>query len=99
MRTLFVLGRAIFGGFFAYSGINHFQHPKAWTVRRRQGCAGCPSGPCRPPGRCCSPAASASSPGVKPRQGLAAIIAFLIPVTLQMHRFWEEQDARSARAR
>jgi uncharacterized membrane protein YphA (DoxX/SURF4 family) len=32
--------------------------------------------------------------GAKPKQGLAAIIAFLVPVSLQMHRFWEEQDAQ-----
>ena len=32
--------------------------------------------------------------GFKPRQGLAALIAFLVPVTLQMHRFWEETDAQ-----
>ena len=24
MRSLFVLGRAIFGGYFLYNGINHF---------------------------------------------------------------------------
>jgi uncharacterized membrane protein YphA (DoxX/SURF4 family) len=30
--------------------------------------------------------------GVKPRQGLALIIAFLVPVSLEMHRFWDEQD-------
>jgi uncharacterized membrane protein YphA (DoxX/SURF4 family) len=30
--------------------------------------------------------------GLKPRQGLAAVIAFLVPVTLQMHRFWDIQD-------
>jgi uncharacterized membrane protein YphA (DoxX/SURF4 family) len=30
--------------------------------------------------------------GVKPRQGLAAIIAFLIPVSLRMHRYWEVED-------
>ena len=26
MRALHVLGRLIFGGFFAYNGINHLQH-------------------------------------------------------------------------
>jgi len=26
MRPLFVLGRVIFGGFFAYNGLNHFLH-------------------------------------------------------------------------
>ena len=30
--------------------------------------------------------------GAKPKQGLAAIVGFLIPVTLQMHRFWEVED-------
>jgi uncharacterized membrane protein YphA (DoxX/SURF4 family) len=30
--------------------------------------------------------------GLKPRQGLAAIVAFLVPTTLQMHRFWEIDD-------
>jgi uncharacterized membrane protein YphA (DoxX/SURF4 family) len=30
--------------------------------------------------------------GTKPRQGLAAIVGFLVPVTLQMHRFWEVED-------
>src|SRR5206468_12454295 len=30
--------------------------------------------------------------GVKPRQGLALIIGFLVPVSLQMHRFWEVED-------
>src|SRR2546422_5438582 len=26
MRALFVLGRAMFGGFFAYNGVNHFRN-------------------------------------------------------------------------
>src|SRR2546427_7062042 len=28
MRALFVLGRAMFGGFFAYNGVNHFRNQK-----------------------------------------------------------------------
>ena len=36
--------------------------------------------------------------GFKPRQGLAALIGFLVPVTLQMHRFWEEADAQKRQA-
>jgi uncharacterized membrane protein YphA (DoxX/SURF4 family) len=35
--------------------------------------------------------------GIRPRQGLAGIIAFLVPTTLQMHRFWEEADAQKRR--
>ena len=30
--------------------------------------------------------------GIKPHQGLATLIGFLVPVTLQMHRFWDEKD-------
>ena len=40
MRALFLLGRAIFGGFFVYNGVNHFmqrtsmsQYAKAKGVR------------------------------------------------------------------
>ena len=29
MRSLFVIGRAIFGGFFLYNGVNHFLNEKA----------------------------------------------------------------------
>jgi uncharacterized membrane protein YphA (DoxX/SURF4 family) len=36
--------------------------------------------------------------GVKPRQGLAAVLAFLIPVSLQMHRFWEVDDPQQRMA-
>jgi len=31
--------------------------------------------------------------GVKPRNGLAMLVAFLVPVSLQIHRFWEEEQA------
>ena len=30
--------------------------------------------------------------GIRPRQGLALIVGFLVPVSLQMHRFWEVED-------
>jgi len=36
--------------------------------------------------------------GIKPRQGLLAIIAFLVPISLQMHRFWEETDPQKHQA-
>jgi uncharacterized membrane protein YphA (DoxX/SURF4 family) len=36
--------------------------------------------------------------GLKPRQGLALIIGFLVPVSLQMHRFWDEQDPQQRQA-
>ena len=92
MRALFVLGRAIFGGFFAYSGINNvLQHRQMSQYAAAKGV----------PAADAAVQASAALllaggvgvlAGVKPRLGLAAIVAFLVPVSLQMHRFWEEQD-------
>ena len=92
MRTLFVVGRAIFGGFFVYNGINHFLQREG--MRQYAGAKGVPS----PDAAVAASGALIVSgglsviAGVKPRQGLAAIVAFLVPVTLQMHRFWEQQD-------
>jgi putative oxidoreductase len=92
MRALFVLGRVIFGGFFAYNGINHFIHQK--SMSQYAGAKGVPAAESAVPATGAMLLAGGASimAGLKPRQGLAAVIGFLIPVTLQMHRFWEEQD-------
>jgi putative oxidoreductase len=74
MRAVFVLGRVIFGGYFAWSGLNHFLEEKQLSSSALLLAGGF------------------SVTGVKPRQGLAAIVAFLIPVSMQMDRFWEVDD-------
>src|SRR4029077_5535617 len=92
MRKVFVLGRAIFGGYFVYSGLHHF--------REQQQMSGYAASKGVPKAELAVPATGAlllagglsGSAGVKPREGLAALVAFLVPVTLQMHRFWEVDD-------
>jgi putative oxidoreductase len=92
MRALHVLGRTVFGGFFVYNGINH--------LKNSAGMAGYASAKGVPAAQQAVQATGAMMvagglsiiAGLKPRQGLATIIAFLVPVSLQMHRFWEEQD-------
>jgi putative oxidoreductase len=92
MRGLFVLGRMIFGGFFAYNGVNHFLQQENMSHYAES--KGVPAAGAAIPATGALLLASGTSVmlGLNPRQGLAAIIGFLIPVTLQMHRFWEEQD-------
>ena len=92
MRALFVFGRLIFGGFFAYNGVNHFLHQKSMSQYAEA--KGVPAAESAIPATGAMLLAGGASimAGWKPRQGLAAVIGFLIPVTLQMHRFWEEQD-------
>jgi uncharacterized membrane protein YphA (DoxX/SURF4 family) len=97
MRGFFLLGRAILGGFFAYNGIRHFQNKQTMSQYARS--KGVPAS-----------AAEAAIPatgamlvagglsiltGARPKQGLATVIGFLIPVTLQMHRFWEAEDPQT----
>jgi putative oxidoreductase len=95
MRALHVLGRAIFGGFFAYNGINHLQHSR--DMAQYAAAKGVPAAEqaVRASGLLLLGGGLSILAGVKPRQGLAAIIAFLIPVSLQMHRFWEAEDAQT----
>ena len=92
MRALFMLGRGIFGGFFAYNGINHIQHQKEMSQYAQS--KGVPAAEAAVPatGALLLAAGLSIMAGLKPRQGLAATVGFLIPVTLQMHRFWEVQE-------
>jgi putative oxidoreductase len=95
MRALFVLGRTIFGGFFAYNGINHLQHAEG--MGQYASAKGVPKAELavQATGALLLAGGLSIALGLKPRQGLAAIVGFLIPVSLQMHRFWEEQDAQT----
>jgi putative oxidoreductase len=92
MRTLFVLGRTIFGGFFAYSGINHLQHAGSMGQYAATKGVPAPEQVVQASGALLLAGGISVMAGFKPRLGLAALIAFLVPVTLQMHRFWDEAD-------
>ena len=94
MRALHVLGRAIFGGFFVYNGINHLQHSAG--MGQYAAAKGVPAAEqaVQATGLMLLAGGLSIMAGLKPRQGLAAVIAFLVPVSLQMHRFWEEADAQ-----
>jgi uncharacterized membrane protein YphA (DoxX/SURF4 family) len=92
MRALFMLGRGIFGGFFAYNGINQLQHQK--EMSQYAASKGVPAAEAAIPATAALLLGGGLSimAGMKPKQGLATIVGFLIPVTLQMHRFWEVRE-------
>jgi len=94
MRALHVLGRAIFGGFFVYNGINHLQN--SGGMGQYAAAKGVPAAEqaVQVSGLMLLAGGLSIMAGLKPKQGLATIIAFLVPVSLQMHRFWEEADAQ-----
>jgi putative oxidoreductase len=92
MRGLFVLGRAIFGGFFVFNGLNHVKH--SHEMAQYAGAKGVPAAQqaVQATGLMLIAGGLSVVAGCKPRQGLATLIGFLVPVTLQMHRFWDEKD-------
>lgn len=93
MRTLFLLGRAAFGGFFVYNGLNHFNQRQALSGYAAAKGTPTPDAAVLASGALLLVGGASVISGVRPRQGLSALVAFLVPVSLQMHRFWEAKDA------
>jgi uncharacterized membrane protein YphA (DoxX/SURF4 family) len=92
MRSLFLIGRALFGGFFIYNGLNHLKHSEQMTPYAESKGVPAPKTAVNGTGAMLVAGGVSVLAGLKPRQGLAMLIAFLVPTTLQMHRFWEEED-------
>lgn len=98
MRPLYLLGRAIFGGYFLYNGINHFVNRQMMSQYAGAKGVASPDAAVATSGAMLLAGGASVLTGLNPRQGLAAIIGFLVPVSLQMHRFWEEQDPQKRMA-
>ena len=92
MRALFLLGRAMFGGYFAWNGLNHFLNQRMMTQYAATKGVAAPETAVPASGAMILAGGVSVLAGVKPRQGLALIVGFLVPVSLQMHRFWEIDD-------
>jgi uncharacterized membrane protein YphA (DoxX/SURF4 family) len=93
-----LVGRAIFGGYFLYNGVNHFVH--------KDQLSGYASSRGVPASNLAVEASGAMMilgglsllTGYKPKLGSAAIVAFLAGVTPSIHRFWSEEDPQRRQA-
>jgi putative oxidoreductase len=93
-----LVGRAIFGGYFLYNGINHFL--------QKDQLSGYASAKGVPSAEIAVEASGAMMilgglsllTGYKPKLGSAAIVAFLAGVTPSMHRFWSEENPQQRQA-
>ncbi len=92
MRAIFLLGRAIFGGFFLQNGLRHFQHRQTMSGYAASKGVPNPDAAVVASGALMVAGGLSVLSGWKPRPGLAAIVGFLVPVSLIMHRFWEIED-------
>ncbi len=95
MKTAFLLGRAVFGGFFLYNGINHFRNKEQMTQYASfKGVPNAEAGVVASAVMLTIGGASIIL-GVKPKWGAVSLIGFLGAASALMHDFWNDEDAEA----
>ena len=92
MNTILVIGRVILGGFFIYSGINHFVRFGMMTQYARTQGVPFPAIAQGMTGLMLLLGGVSIVFGIYPFIGLVLLVAFLVPVSLMIHNFWKLED-------
>ena len=92
MKAAFLLGRLIFGGFFLYSGINHFKQRKTMAQYAAMKNIPVPDLAVTASGAVLIVGGASILLGIKPKLGALAIGSFLAGVSPAMHDFWKAED-------
>lgn len=91
-NVAFLLGRVAFGGFFLYSGINHFKNRKMLAQYAGSKNVSMPDIAVPLSGAMMILGGASIVTGFKPTIGTAAVIGFLAAASPKMHDFWLQQD-------
>jgi putative oxidoreductase len=92
MKTPFLIGRLLFGGFFVFSGINHFKQHKMLSQYAGAKKVAIPDVAVTVSGVALLIGGASLLLGVKPKLGAAAIVGFLAGVSPVIHNFWAIED-------
>jgi putative oxidoreductase len=92
MPLIFVIGRVLLGGFFLYNAYNHFKSLSSYSGYAASKGVPAPKIAVGFSGVLLLVAGVSIVLGVFTGVGIAAAVLFLIPVTFQMHAFWNESD-------
>jgi putative oxidoreductase len=92
MKAAFLIGRILFGGFFLYSGINHFRKRRMLADYIRSKAVPAPDAAVVLSGLMLAAGGTSIILGLKPRYGALAVTAFLAGASPLMHDFWRQQD-------
>ena len=92
MKTPFLIGRLLFGGYFLYSGINHFKQRRMLAQYVSSKRVPKPDLAVIASGAVLVAGGASVLLGVKPKLGTAAIVGFLAGVSPLMHDFWRVED-------
>jgi putative oxidoreductase len=94
-RAALLLGRAIFGGYFLYSGVSHFQNQAMMSGYAASKGVRAPKAAVIGSGALVALGGLSLLLGVKPRLGAGMIGAFLLGVTPSIHDFWKQDDPQA----
>jgi len=97
MKAAFVIGRLLFGGYFVYSGINHFKKRRDLAQYAGAKKIPLPDVAVAATGGLLLLGGSSILLGVKPKIGAAALAGFLAGVSPLMHDFWRAEDPNQRR--
>ena len=92
MKTPFLIGRILFGGFFLYNGIHHLIERKNMATYTAQKGVPAPEAAVTLAAVPLIIGGSSLLLGVKPKLGALAILGFLAGVSPIMHDFWRNED-------
>ncbi len=92
MKILFLIGRIIFGGYFTYSGLNHFLKLSMMAGYAKSKGLPYPSLAVAFTGILLLLGGLSILSGVFPRIGILFLVVFLLPTTFIMHNFWVVSD-------
>ncbi len=92
MNDLLLIGRIILGGFFVYSGINHFIGFGMMTQYAKMKGVPFPAIAQAVTGLMLLFGGLSIVFGIYPIVGIFLLVAFLVPVSLMMHNFWTLDD-------
>lgn len=92
MRVIHGLGRAVFGGFFLYSGIKHFEHRDAMSGYAASKGLKYPDLSVEASGALLIVAGASLLLGVRPKAGALGVFGFLGATATLFHDFWNVED-------
>jgi len=92
MKVPFMIGRLLFGGFFLYSGINHFKQREGMSQYAKGKHVPMPDVAVVASGAALIVGGASLLLGIKPKIGAAAVVGFLAGVSPVMHNFWKQED-------
>jgi uncharacterized membrane protein YphA (DoxX/SURF4 family) len=98
MNTLLLLGRIILGGFFIYSGVNHFIGFETMTQYAKMKGVPFPAIAQGMTGLMLLLGGLSIMFGIYPFVGIILLVAFLLPVSLMMHNFWKLEEPQQRMA-